>query len=131
MNEIKWSNMINLNEFFKNNKIVNYDDNSDSDSCDVEENKFDIEEYNKIDINNYNSLNILKLQNKVSDCCNIIIQNNDDLKVLVEWGVLNSFKTKLLRGSGVKIENFINLDEPEGITTVCFAARFLRDKGIY
>ncbi len=61
----------------------------------------------------------------------IIIQNNDDLKVLVEWGVLNSFKTKLLRGSGVKIENFINLDEPEGITTVCFAARFLRDKGIY
>ena len=61
----------------------------------------------------------------------IIIQNNDDIKVLVDWGVLNIFKVKLLRGSGVKIENFTNLQEPKGVTTVCFAARLLRDKGIY
>ncbi len=61
----------------------------------------------------------------------VIIQNNDDLKVLVEWGVLNILKAKLLKGSGVSIENFINLDEPKGIPIVCFAARFLRDKGIY
>ena len=61
----------------------------------------------------------------------IIIQNEDDLKVLVNWGVLNSYKVKLLKGSGVKLENFINLDEPDGIPIICFAARLLKDKGVY
>ncbi len=61
----------------------------------------------------------------------IIVQNNDDLKMLVDWGVLDILKSKLLKGSGVMINNFINLNEKEGIPTVCFASRFLRDKGIY
>lgn len=61
----------------------------------------------------------------------IIVQNKDDLKVLVNWGVLNLSKVKLLKGSGVKLENFINLDEPSGTPVVCFAARLLRDKGVY
>ena len=59
------------------------------------------------------------------------MQNKDDLKVLVNWGVLNLSKVKLLKGSGVKLENFINLDEPSGTPVVCFAARLLRDKGVY
>jgi glycosyltransferase involved in cell wall biosynthesis len=61
----------------------------------------------------------------------VIVQNKDDLKVLVNWGVLNLSKVKLLKGSGVKLENFRNLDEPGGTPTVCFAARLLRDKGVY
>ena len=61
----------------------------------------------------------------------VIVQNKDDLKVLVNWGVLNPSKVKLLKGSGVKLEDFTNLDEPGGIPTVCFAARLLRDKGVY
>ncbi len=61
----------------------------------------------------------------------IILQNKDDLKVLMNWGVVNLSKIKLLRGSGVKLENFTNLNEPPGIPTVCFAARLLRDKGVY
>ena len=61
----------------------------------------------------------------------IIVQNKDDLKVLVNWGVLNPSKVKLLKGSGVKLENFTNLDEPGGTPVVCFAARLLRDKGVY
>ncbi len=61
----------------------------------------------------------------------IIVQNNDDLKMLVGWGVLDILKSKLFKGSGVMITNFINLKETEGIPTVCFASRFLRDKGIY
>ena len=83
MNEIKWSNMINLEEFFKNNKIVNYDVNDGN--SDVEEDNFDIKEYNEIDISNYNSLDILKLQNKVTDCCNIIIQNNNSNTYLLPY----------------------------------------------
>jgi glycosyltransferase involved in cell wall biosynthesis len=61
----------------------------------------------------------------------VILQNEDDLKVLVRWGVLNPLKVKLLKGSGVNLENFVNLNEPNGIPVVCFAARLLRDKGVY
>tara|TARA_A100001015_G_scaffold295164_1_gene373855 strand:- start:363 stop:1325 length:963 start_codon:yes stop_codon:yes gene_type:complete len=61
----------------------------------------------------------------------IIVQNKDDMKLLVEWGVLNPDKVQLLKGSGVKLENFTNLKEPDGIPTICFAARLLRDKGVY
>ena len=61
----------------------------------------------------------------------VIIQNEDDLEILVRWGVLNPLKVKLLKGSGVNLENFVNLNEPKGIPVVCFAARLLRDKGVY
>jgi glycosyltransferase involved in cell wall biosynthesis len=61
----------------------------------------------------------------------IIVQNQNDLKVLADWGVLNVLKVKLLKGSGVKLEKFKNLNETGGIPTVCFAARLLRDKGVY
>ena len=61
----------------------------------------------------------------------IILQNKDDSKVLEDWGVLNSFKVKLIKGSGVKLENF-NFDnnEPAGIPTICFAARLTMEKGV-
>ena len=36
----------------------------------------------------------------------VIVQNKDDLKVLVNWGVLNPSKVKLLKGSGVNLEDF-------------------------
>jgi len=61
----------------------------------------------------------------------VILQNKDDLEILMNWGVLNLSKTKLLKGSGVKLESFKNFDEPGGIITICFAARLLRDKGVY
>jgi glycosyltransferase involved in cell wall biosynthesis len=61
----------------------------------------------------------------------IIVQNEDDSKVLVKWGVLNSFKVELIKGSGVNLKNFTNLEEPLGIPTICIATRLLREKGIY
>ncbi len=60
----------------------------------------------------------------------IIIQNKDDLKTLQDWGVINSLKVKLLKGSGIKLENFTNFDEPFGVPTIALAARLLRDKGV-
>ncbi len=60
----------------------------------------------------------------------VIVQNKEDAKILIEWGVLNSNKIKLLKGSGVKIENFTKLEEADGELVVCFAARFIIDKGI-
>ncbi len=61
----------------------------------------------------------------------VIFQNKDDLKVFVDWGVMQPVKAKLLKGSGVNLENFKKLEESKGIPTVCFAARLIRDKGIY
>ena len=61
----------------------------------------------------------------------VIVQNKDDAKVLLRWGVLNSKKIRLLKGSGIKLEEFVQLDELEGIPAVCFVGRLLRDKGVY
>ena len=61
----------------------------------------------------------------------VIFQNNDDLKVLIDWNILKPNKAKLIKGSGIRLENFTNLDEPKGIPIVCFAARLLRNKGVY
>lgn len=61
----------------------------------------------------------------------IIVQNKDDLKSLVQWGVLKISKTSLIKGSGVELKRFTNLNEPEGIPTICFAARLIKDKGVF
>lgn len=60
----------------------------------------------------------------------IIVQNQDDMDALKKWGVLNTFKVKLLKGSGVELANFKNFQEQNGIPVVCFAARLLKDKGV-
>jgi glycosyltransferase involved in cell wall biosynthesis len=61
----------------------------------------------------------------------IIVQNKDDERELMKWGVLNPIKVKLLKGSGVNLEYFTSFDELTGTPVVCFAARLLRDKGVY
>lgn len=60
-----------------------------------------------------------------------ILQNKDDLKLLVKYKILINSKIRLLKGSGVKLENFKNFKEPTGIPIVCFAGRLLRDKGVF
>ncbi len=61
----------------------------------------------------------------------IIFQNKDDSKVFEDWGVLNFFKVQLLKGSGVKLENFNQYNnEPVGMPVICFAARLIKEKGI-
>ena len=61
----------------------------------------------------------------------VIVQNEQDAEILVQWGVLNPLKVKLLKGSGVNLKNFKNFDEPNGTLVVTFAARLLIDKGVY
>ena len=60
----------------------------------------------------------------------IIVQNSDDAKFLVKWGVINSKKIILIKGSGVNLKNFKHLKEKDGTPVICFAARLLEDKGI-
>ena len=60
----------------------------------------------------------------------IIFHNHDDLNYFIKWGVINSLKKKIIKGSGVNLEIFQDLKEYPGLPVVCFAARLLRDKGI-
>ena len=61
----------------------------------------------------------------------VIFQNKYDFELLVKWGVLDSSKAKLIKGSGVNLKNFTKFEEPRGTPVVCFAARLLKDKGIF
>lgn len=61
----------------------------------------------------------------------VIVQNKDDAKFLVQMGFVDLKKIRLLRGSGINLEKFKNLCENDEIPKVCFAARLLRDKGVY
>lgn len=61
----------------------------------------------------------------------VIVQNKEDARLLESWGVLNLNKVQLLRGSGVNLDNFVNLEEHDTTPVVCFVARLLVDKGVY
>jgi glycosyltransferase involved in cell wall biosynthesis len=61
----------------------------------------------------------------------VIVQNQEDVKLLEGWGVLNLHKVQLIKGSGIQLEEFINLEDAPGIPVVCFASRLLLDKGVF
>ena len=60
----------------------------------------------------------------------VILQNQEDANMLTKWGVLDFNKAQILKGSGIKLENFNKLEDVPGIPVVCFAARLLVDKGV-
>ena len=61
----------------------------------------------------------------------IIVQNDEDKKWLIKWGVLKSSKAYLIRGSGVDLKKFRytkeNIDQQPIVT---FPARLITHKGI-
>lgn len=61
----------------------------------------------------------------------VIFQNPDDRDVLLSAGALNRSKVRMIRGSGVDLASYQALSEPLGPPVVCFAARLLKDKGVY
>lgn len=61
----------------------------------------------------------------------VIFQNKDDIKVFVDWGVLKNSKAILIKGSGVSLEKFTILEEPNETPIVSFAGRLIKEKGVY
>ncbi len=61
----------------------------------------------------------------------VIFQNADDRSALLEQLRLPDLPSTLMRGSGVDLERFSNVPEPEGVPVVTMSARLLRDKGIF
>ena len=60
----------------------------------------------------------------------VIFQNQEDANLLSSWGVLKINRVRLIRGSGVNLENFTDLEEEDSIPVICFLARLLVDKGV-
>jgi glycosyltransferase involved in cell wall biosynthesis len=60
----------------------------------------------------------------------VIFQNNNDLRYLVDWGVVSAKKSIMIHGSGVDLGAYIYLPEPKGVPVISFAARLLIDKGV-
>lgn len=60
----------------------------------------------------------------------LILQNPDDREMLVDQGVVESRRVRLIRGSGVDIRRFAPTPEPEGVPLVILPSRLLWDKGV-
>src|SRR4030095_1800247 len=59
-----------------------------------------------------------------------VFQNRTDLAALVERGIVPADRAALILGSGVDLERFRPLPEPDGEPTVLFCARMLWSKGV-
>jgi len=59
-----------------------------------------------------------------------IIENSDDLQTLVDGKFVKRDQIILIRGTGVKLEDFVPTPEPAGPKVVLLIARMLRDKGV-
>ena len=60
----------------------------------------------------------------------LILQNRDDRAMLVEKGVVDERRIRLIRGSGVDTDEFFPQPEPRGVPVVMLASRMLWDKGV-
>jgi glycosyltransferase involved in cell wall biosynthesis len=58
-----------------------------------------------------------------------LVQNGDDLAALISLGIAKD-RIALISGSGVDVQRFMPLPEPEGPPTFGFVGRLLDDKGI-
>lgn len=61
----------------------------------------------------------------------VIFQNPDDRDVLLGIRAITSEQVEMIRGSGVDLSLYEVKPESDGLPVVCFAARLLRDKGVF
>lgn len=60
----------------------------------------------------------------------VIFQNRDDLEVLLGSRSLRIEQARIIRGSGVALDDYPCLVEPDGKPVVVMASRLLKDKGV-
>lgn len=61
----------------------------------------------------------------------VIFQNPEDQRQIIRIAKLPPRCTRIIRGSGVRLEEYPYTPEPEGEPVVVMAARLLRDKGVF
>lgn len=68
----------------------------------------------------------------ISSKTKIIFQNRDDLNLFKKLGFVNEDQSVLIKGSGVNLDEYKYVDESNvEPVVITFAARLLKDKGIY
>ncbi len=60
----------------------------------------------------------------------VIVQNSGDAKVLREMGAVDRSKIRLIRGSGVSLDEFVDTPFAEGPPLVILPARLIWEKGV-
>lgn len=60
----------------------------------------------------------------------VIFQNPDDRNMLLAVGALQESEARMIRGSGVRLADYPQVPEPEGVPVVVMASRLLKDKGV-
>ncbi|MEK7727028.1 MAG: glycosyltransferase, partial [candidate division KSB1 bacterium] len=60
----------------------------------------------------------------------LILQNPDDARLFIDNKLITAERIVMIRGSGVDVQHYRVLPEPQGASTVALVARMLRDKGI-
>ncbi len=60
----------------------------------------------------------------------LIVQHSDDRRLLVENGMIERSRVRIIRGAGVDVNEFVRLPEPAGVPLVMLASRLLWDKGV-
>ncbi len=60
----------------------------------------------------------------------IIVQNSHDAEVLADPGALDRQRVRLIRGSGVNLEEFTRTTSPQGAAIVVLPARLIWEKGV-
>ena len=61
----------------------------------------------------------------------VIFQNPDDRDTLISSGAIQRLDTRLIRGSGVSLDDYPYTTEPEGKPVAVMAARLLTNKGVF
>jgi glycosyltransferase involved in cell wall biosynthesis len=60
----------------------------------------------------------------------VIVQNPDDMKTIIDAGIVSPEKIVLIRGAGVHLDEFFYQPESDGIPVVMMAGRLLSNKGV-
>lgn len=60
----------------------------------------------------------------------VLFQNADDRRLFVERGIVPSAKTRVVPGSGIDLESFAPVPQPDGPMTFLLVSRLLGDKGV-
>lgn len=61
----------------------------------------------------------------------IIVQNRDDWQMFRRMGISDGSRLVLIRGSGIDVNDFRPLPEPDGDVTIAIVSRMLWDKGVH
>lgn len=60
----------------------------------------------------------------------LVLQNGDDAKMLIGGRVVDADQVRIVRGSGVDLDHYQPMPEPDGVPVFAVVSRMLADKGI-